>query len=281
MINLLFGSSGSLGSSIIKIILKKYERKFFIYISRTRSLGPKNRWVKFDLNKDISKFKYKKIKHCIFLASPQYLKKNMNLKTFNKEYLWIKKIIKNLKIEKFIYVSSPTVYLKNHYVGINKHKIEKFLIQKKQKFKFLQIWRPFNLVNTDYKKHSDHFHSLLYKVMFIHKKLTYRFNGNKYDTRGYSDIDDFSNILLRNAFLKKSFIKDFGNLNEITVDEIIKIYNKYFNIKFNKIFAPRFVSKKINKNIIKKYSRNNVYSKQSSKNVIKKYLLAKLYEKNK
>ena len=63
--------------------------------------------------------------------------------------------------------------------------------------------------------------------MFIHKKLTYRFNGNKYDTRGYSDIDDFSNILLRNAFLKKSFIKDFGNLSEITVDEIIKIYNKY------------------------------------------------------
>ena len=117
--------------------------------------------------------------------------------------------------------------------------------------------------------------------MFIHKKLTYKFNGSKYDTRGYSDIDDFSNILLRNAFLKKSFIKDFGNLNEITVDEIIKIYNKYFNIKFNKIFAPKFMSKKINKNIIKKYSRNNVYSKQSSKNVIKKYLLAKLYGKNK
>ena len=93
----------------------------------------------------------------------------MNLKTFNKEYLWIKKIIKNLEIEKFIYVSSPTVYLKNHYVGINKHKIEKFLIQKKQKFKSLQIWRPFNLVNTDYNKYSDHFHSLLYKVMFIHK----------------------------------------------------------------------------------------------------------------
>ena len=140
---------------------------------------------------------------------------------------------------------------------------------------------PFNLVNTDYNKYSDHFHSLLYKVMFIHKKLTYKFNGNKYDTRGYSDIDEFSNILLRNAFLKKSFIKDFGNLNEITVDEIIKIYNKYFNIKFNKIFVPRFASKKINKNIIKKYSRNNVYSKQSSKDVINKYLRSKLYEKNK
>ena len=116
--------------------------------------------------------------------------------------------------------------------------------------------------------------------MFIQKKITYKFNGNQNDTRGYSDIDEFSNILLKNAFLKKSFIKNFGNLDKITVDEIIKIYNKYFYLKFKKTFVPIFMSKKINKNIIKKNHKNNVYAKQTSKNIIKKYLLSKLNEKN-
>ena len=117
--------------------------------------------------------------------------------------------------------------------------------------------------------------------MFVQKKLSHKFNGNKYDTRGYSDIDEFSNVLLRNAFLEKSFIKDFGNVDEITVDEIIQIYNYHFYLKYKKIFIPYFLAKKGNENIIKKNSKNNVYSKQSSRNIIKKYLLAKLYEKNK
>ena len=281
MVNLLFGSSGSLGSSIIKIVSKNYKKKSFIHISRTKPLGPKNRWIRFDLNNDISKFKYKKIKHCIFLASPQYLKKNMKFKTFNKEYFWIKKIIKNIEIEKLIYVSSPTIYLKNHFVGINKYNIEKFLIKNKQKFMSLQIWRPFNLINTNYKKYSDHFHNLLYKIMFVQKKTAYNFNGNKYDKRGYCNIDKFSNILLKNAFLKKSFIKNYGNLDAITIDEIVKIYNKYFYIKFKRIFVPNFMSKKININIISKNSKNNVYSNESSKNIIKKYLLSKLHNETK
>ena len=38
MVNLLFGSSGTLGSSIIKIILKKYKKKI-LYVSRTKLLG--------------------------------------------------------------------------------------------------------------------------------------------------------------------------------------------------------------------------------------------------
>lgn len=281
MINLIFGSSGSLGSSIIKITLKKYKKIFFLNISRTKPLGPKNRWLKYDLNKRLSAFKYKNVKLCIFLASPQYLKKNMNLKTFNKEYLWIRNVVDNLKIEKFIYVSSPSIYQKNHYIGENKYKIEKFLRKKKHKFKSLQIWRPFNLVNKDYKKYSEHFHSLLYKIMFIQKKSTFSFKGNGHDSRGFSDIDDFSKVLLKYAFLNKSFTKDYGNLNEITVEDIINIYNKFFYLKFKKNFKPVFLSKKINKNIIKKNLKNNVYSKQNSKNVIKKYLLKKLYVKNK
>tara|TARA_B100002003_G_scaffold243535_1_gene268148 strand:+ start:2688 stop:3533 length:846 start_codon:yes stop_codon:yes gene_type:complete len=281
MVNLLFGASGSLGTSIIKIILKKYKKKKFLYISRTKPFGPKNRWIKCDLNKDVTKFNYKKIKYCIFLASPQYLRKNMNLKTFSKEYDWVKKITSSFDIDRLIYVSSPAVYLNNHYVGINKIRIERFLLKNKIKFKSLQIWRPYNLINISYRKYSDHFHSLLFKIMFVQKKATYKFNGNKNDTRGYADINEFSNVLLKNAFLKKSFTKNFGNLDKITVDEIIKIYNKYFHLKFKKKFIPVFMSKKINRNIISNNSNNNVYVKQSSKNIIKKYLLAKLNEKNK
>ena len=170
MKNLLFGSSGSLGSSIIKIISKKYKKKKFIYVSRSKPLFSKGHWYKFDLNKKINKFKYKKIYSCIFLASPQYIKKNMNFKTFNKEYAWIKKIVNNIEIENLIYVSSPSIYLRNHFVGENKYKIEKFLLKNKLKFKTLQIWRPFNLININYKNYTDHFHNLLYRIMFIEKK---------------------------------------------------------------------------------------------------------------
>ena len=80
MTNLLFGASGSLGSSIIKIIEKKYKKRNFFYISRSKPFGSKKKWIKFDLNKDLSKFKYKKINYCIFLASPNYLKKITNQK---------------------------------------------------------------------------------------------------------------------------------------------------------------------------------------------------------
>ena len=279
MTNLIFGSSGSLGTSIIKIISKKYKNRKFIYISRTKPVAIKKNWIKFNLNSNLKNFKYQKIKLCIFLASPKYIKKNMNVNAFYGEYRWIKKVIENLEIENLIYLSSPTIYIKNHYVGMNKRKIENLLTSNKNKFKTLQIWRPFNLINYDYKKYTDHFHSLLFKIMFKQNKKSYTFKGNKKDTRGYADIDEFSKVLLKNAFLKKSFIRDFGSLDKITIDEIIKIYNSYLYLYFKKKFTAYYMSKKINSNIIKKNSKNSIYSKQSSRNVIKKYLLAKLNEK--
>ena len=56
MKNLLFGSSGSLGTSIIKIISKKYKKKRFIYIARSKPLDSKGNWYKYDLNSNINKF---------------------------------------------------------------------------------------------------------------------------------------------------------------------------------------------------------------------------------
>ena len=85
--------------------------------------------------------------------------------------------------------------------------------------------------------------------------------------------------MLRNAFKNISFTKNYGNLNPITVDEIIKIYNKYYYIKFKNLFVANFMSKKFNKNVIKFNSKNNVYTNENSKKLIKKYLLSKLYAK--
>lgn len=280
MKNILFGASGSLGSSIIKQISKKYKKKGFLFVSRRRPICAKKLWIKFDLKKDIKKFKYKKINHCIFLASPKYIDKHMTKKEFFNEYLWLKKIVKDIQIENLIYISSPSIYLKNHYVGTNKKKIENFLLMNKKKFNSLQIWRPFNLINTNYKEYSDHFHNLLFKIMFVQKKQKFTFRGNKNDKRGFADIDEFSYLLLKKAFLKKSFVKNYGNLDAIKVKDIIKIYNKFYYKKFKKTFIPTYFSNKINVNVIKK-SKNSIYSKQKSRKVIKKYLINRLYAKNK
>ena len=59
-----------------------------------------------------------------------------------------------------------------------------------------------HFINTKYKKYTDHFHNLLYKIMFVEKKTSFNFQGNKDDSRAYCNIDKFSSILLKNAFLK-------------------------------------------------------------------------------
>ena len=51
---------------------------------------------------------------------------NLNL------YDWVKKITSSFDIDRLIYVSSPAVYLNNHYVGINKIRIERFLLKNKE-----------------------------------------------------------------------------------------------------------------------------------------------------
>jgi len=277
MVNIIFGSSGSLGSSIIQVLFKNYKNKKFLLSSRKKPNYFKNSWIKFDLNKNFKTFRYKDIECCIFLASPRYLNKNMNLKIFNQEFLWVRKVVKNINIKKLIYISSPTIYLKKHYVGGNKIKIENYLLKNKKKFETLQIWRPYNLVNTDQKSYSDHFHCLLYKIMFLEKKSKYEFLGSKLDTRGYSEINQFSKILLKNAFTKKSFVKDYGNPNGVSINKIIQLYNKYFLLKFKKVFIPSFKSKQKNINVIKKNSKSAIYSKQSSLYVLRKYLLNNLY----
>ena len=113
--------------------------------------------------------------------------------------------------------------------------------------------------------------------MFLEKRSKYEFLGSKLDTRGYSEINQFSKILLKNAFTKKSFVKDYGNPNGVSINKIIQLYNKYFLLKFKKVFIPSFKSKQRNINVIKKNSKSAIYSKQSSLYVLRKYLLNNLY----
>ena len=70
-----------------------------------------------EFKQNLSKFPTKKFNTCFFFSSPRIIKKNMNKETFQQEYLWLKNVIKNLEIEKFIYLSSPSIYYnKNHAV---------------------------------------------------------------------------------------------------------------------------------------------------------------------
>ena len=57
MVNLIFGASGSMGSSVTKIIEKKYKNKNFLFVSRTKPNCRKSKWINCDLNKNISKLK--------------------------------------------------------------------------------------------------------------------------------------------------------------------------------------------------------------------------------
>ena len=262
-INLVFGSSGLVGQSIKRHLRSKDN---FIFSSKSEK-----EFISFDLNKNLNRFPFKKINKCFFLASPRILKKNLSKNNFQQEYLWLKKIIKTIKIEKLIYLSSSSVYYNNnHIVGSIKKKCEKLIIKNKKKFKYYQIWRPFNLVGNHYNL-SDHFHNILYKKMFIEKKKWSYFYGNLNDTRGFSNVDEFVSIILKYSDKKKSFLKDYGNLDVIKLIEIVNLFNKnYFKLN-NKLFKYKFLSKKQNINKIKE-NKNNVYSKHSSLYVFKKYL---------
>lgn len=194
----------------------------------------------------------------------------------------LKKIFYLYKFKKFIYISSPTIYQKNHPIGSVKKKCEEFLIKNSKKFENLQIWRPYNLVGIDNKNLSDHFHNLLFKKIFVEKKMESIFFGCKDDERGYSDVDNFIRIVLSQSSKNISFVKNYGNKKGIKMIEIIKIFNDvFFKIRGN-YFKAKFLKDKANKNIINKKNRNNIFSKDNNKILFRKYLrkMIKLHKIN-
>lgn len=262
-INVVFGGSGLVGESLKKFTNKKN----FIYISKNK----KKNFFQFDLDKNITKFPYKKINKCFFLASPRILQKNLNNSIFSKELYWLKKVIINLKINKLIYLSSSSVYYgKQHVIGSNKKKCENLILKYKKKFKTYQIWRPFNLVGNKYYE-SDHFHNILFRKMFIEKKKKNIFYGNLNDTRAYASVDSFAKTLNKFSNKNLSFVKSFGNIDIITVEDIIKIFNKYYKKKNKKFFKYEFLNKNRSINLIK-VNKSNICINSDSKKIFEQYL---------
>ncbi len=269
-VNLVFGSSGLIGKSFKKVLKKD---KNYIFFSK----NTKN-FLKYDLNKSLKNFPYKKVEKCFFFASPRILNKNLKKKIFSQEYIWLKNVIKNIDIKQIIYLSSSSVYYKkNHVIGSTKKRCEDLIIKNKKKFDNYQIWRPFNLVGSCYYP-SDHFLNILFKKMFVEKKNSYSFKGNDNDMRGYSSVDEFVTIMLKYSNTKKSFLKDFGNIKLTKLNEIIKLFNIYYFKLNKKHFKFNFLSKKKNINKIKLNSKN-IYSKGDTIKILKIYLKNSINDK--
>ena len=270
MINLIIGSNSLIGRSICEEIKRKKLKNYYL-ISKSNS--KKKNHIKLNLNNNLNKIKYNKINKCFFLSSPRYEKKNFKKKIYNQEYIWIKKIINTLSIKKLIYLSSSTIYQKKHFIGDNKIKIENLLTNKNKKVKYVQIWRPFNLVGSNQYKISDHFHNKLFKIIFLERKKNYLFNGNGNDQRGYSLVDDFTKICLQSSKQDKNFVKNYGNPNVISIHDMIKIYNKKCKKYLGYSFHPKFKSIKSNHNSVKNFNfKNTFFSKKKSSKIIETFL---------
>tara|TARA_B100000401_G_scaffold327121_1_gene227111 strand:- start:492 stop:1337 length:846 start_codon:yes stop_codon:yes gene_type:complete len=273
---IVFGATSLIGKSIIRSNPKK-----IVYISRKKIKKRNIKWFKFSINKK-SKITKKRIKVGIFLISPRFVSKNFKRKIYEKEFFYLKKILDFYRFEKFIYLSSPTIYQKKHPIGYIKKKCEKFLIKNKKKFKNLQIWRPYNLVGEEKTNLSDHFHNFLFKKMFLQRKKGYLFSGCENDERGYSNVNNFTKLLLRKSNRNISFVKNYGNSKSIKINEIIKIYNYEYKKINQNYFHAQFRKKISNKNLINKKKNNCVLFREDNKIIFKRYLkrMIKLHKIN-
>ena len=270
-INIIFGSGGLIGQCLAQLVKKK---KNYIFYSKNSNKIVK----KWDLKKNLKYFPHKDIETLFFFASPRFVIKNFSERVYAQEVIWLKNIIKNLRISKIVYVSSPSIfYKKNHFIGKNKLICEKYLKKNKTKFNFMQIWRPYNLVGPN-QELSDHFHNYALKKMFLERKTEFTFIGSSMDQRGYSDIDNFVKKLLIYSKKNISFTKNFGNKDLIKTSDIIKIYNFYYMKIFNKDFKAKFSSRLANISKVNN-GTNTIYELNSSKSILEKYLIKYLREK--
>jgi len=262
-VNLLFGSSSSIGLNFLNL----FKNKNFIFYSRSKIAQKNVYWKYLNLDEDI-KVVPNKVNKVFFLASPYYLKKNLKKNIYSKEKKWLKKICSKVKSNVFIYISSSSVYQKNHVIGLEKMKCENFL-KKNSNSKCLQIWRPFNILSNHYSKNlSDHFHNILIKKFIIQKKNYHNFKGSEKDTRGYSSAKKFCRLIYKKSSLKKNFVCDYGNSNSLTVKKIIDIFKK----SINREITYNFSSFKKDINIVSNNKKVNfINTKENTSKLLKNY----------
>ena len=120
---LVFGCSGTVGSEFINT--NKNKNTLFYSRKKPKKLSKKYwRYVDLDKKIDVVPTEAEKI---FFFSSPYYNSNNLKRKKFLKELNWLKKLTKKTRTKIFVYLSSSSVYLKDHPVGNAKLKCEKFL----------------------------------------------------------------------------------------------------------------------------------------------------------
>jgi nucleoside-diphosphate-sugar epimerase len=273
MVNIVFGSSGTIGSSFYKLVAKK--KNFIFYSKKANKVKKIFSW---DLNKNLINFPHKKIETIFFFSSPYFIKRNYKKKIVEKEYKWLDNVINNLNFKKLVYLSSSSVfYKKNHLIKIVKIQCERLIKKNKKNFDYFQIWRPFNIVNS-HNYFSNHFHNILIRKMFNEKKSNFFFQGSGNDKRGYSEAYSFAKVLFLYSKKNISFTKNYGNRNIIKMSDIVDIFNNYYNKIYGRVFRVKFLSKKYNVSKVSN-SENSIHSKKSSRSVLTKYIKDYLHEK--
>lgn len=267
--NIIFGASGLVGREVSKIININKS----IITSRGINFHKKKiLWKKLDLDKDNLNELPKYIENIFFFASPHYITSNLKSKNiFSKEVKWIKKVLKYINCKRFIYTSSSSVYSKNHKIGIQKRKIEKLLIS--SKIKYIQIWRPFNLVGYNESNLSDHFHNLLIKKILINNNNKISFRGGMKEMRGYSTVKKFCKLVHKKSRLNQSFVYNYRNKDMVYLSQIVKIFLKVLKKNNLKEFKFDFENKNMNNksNNIHVKKAKNIFSNEKSTKVLNNY----------
>ena len=283
--HLIFGSSGFIGSNLVKFISKKYGNNKVIRISKSKSIKKKKKnYYKINLkNKDrLINLKFEKIDTAYICAG--------NPKTFVKNKFEGKiqidenrKIIKNIilfckknKVKKLIFLSSSAVYnKKNKYPLSENQEInpKTFLgyakkINEKQLKRFSQnsntkvlILRIFTVYGKGMRK--DQFiHQLRNKIRNNKQVLLW----NKETFRNFILIDDLVRIIdiLANKTKKKYNIINVGTNKSFKIKYIYEKLSKIINKKRKLYFASNnnnfdhFVKISKLKNEIKNFKFTNI-----------------------
>ena len=141
-------------------------------------------------------------------------------------------------------------------------------MKKNSNSKYLQIWRPFNIISNQFSKNlSDHFHNILIKE-FIHKKKNFIILWIRKRYKSIFISQKFCKTIYKKSNLKQNFLYDYGNSNSLTVNKILDIFQK----SFNKKIKYKFNSVKKNVNIISRNREINfINTKENSYKLLKVY----------
>lgn len=274
----IFGSSGFIGSYLVKNFLINYPSKFFSLkykpkLSNNLEIKYQKFWKKILSKSNI-------IIYLSFNNDLEDINKNFrkNLTKTLKPIIELKKTAINLKKKiKIVYLSSASIYgnkknlpvketskvnILNSY-DLLKYNSEKVLIEKKNKFIDYQILRLSNVYGPNLSKRNQKNRQILTKIILNclnNNKLTIYGNGKYY--RDYVHVADVCKAILKStrSNVKKNQIYNIGSGQKIYLKDIfLKIVN--------------YIDKKNNKKtkiIFKDIKKKNIYLQRNYQADIKK-----------